>query len=224
MNVLWLEQTAADVPAEDDWLGPGEKETQSRLRFAKRRADWRLGRWTAKQAVSAHLNTKCPLPDIEIRTAASGAPYVVIREGPAGVAISLSHRAGTAACAVAPIGTAIGCDLELEEERSDGFVADFFTEREMDIVPALAGHSRDQMVTLIWSAKESALKAVHEGLRLDTRFITVAPGDGPGPWHPLRVAFPDCVFKGWWTQRDNLVRTLVTAPDAPPPFEAQRGS
>lgn len=218
MHVFWLEQTAAGVPAEDDWLGPGEKETLSRLRFARRRADWRLGRWTAKQAVCACLNAKYSLPDIEIRAAASGAPEVFIRQQPAGVAISLSHRSGTAACAVAPLGTAIGCDLELVEERSDGFVADFFTEREQSLIPSLPAHSRNQMVTLIWSAKESALKAVRQGLRLDTRFITIAPGNGPGPWHPLRVLFPDCTFHGWWMQRGSLVRTLVTAPDAPPPI------
>ena len=76
------------------------------MRFAKRQADWRLGRWTAKNAVAAYLNLPSDpqaLTDIEIRPAPSGAPEVFIADQPARVTISLSHRAGVAACAVTPV-------------------------------------------------------------------------------------------------------------------------
>lgn len=217
MDVYWLEQVAEDVPEDDEWLGPGEKQILAGLRFAPRRADWRLGRWTAKHAVSAYLKNGYALPEIEIRAAASGAPYVVVREAPAGVAISLSHRSGTAACAVGPFGSAIGCDLETVEERANAFVADFFAERERELVAGLSGHWRALMIALIWSAKESALKVVKEGLRLDTRLVTVVPESGPGVWQALSVSFPACTLGGWWRQQGDLVRTLVTAPKAGPP-------
>src|SRR6476469_10047436 len=79
--VYWLEQTQADVPAENDWLSARESVCLSGLRVAKRRADWRLGRWTAKCAVASFLNLSMDAQDlaqIEIRPASSGAPEIFI--------------------------------------------------------------------------------------------------------------------------------------------------
>ena len=59
MNVYWLEQSDGDVPVGDGWLSAGERATLDRLRIPKRRADWRLGRWTAKCAAAAYLNLEC---------------------------------------------------------------------------------------------------------------------------------------------------------------------
>ena len=56
MRVFWLEQTEADVPPSNDWLGPAELDRCNAFRFAKRRNDWRLGRWTAKCALAAYLD------------------------------------------------------------------------------------------------------------------------------------------------------------------------
>ena len=77
MDVCWLEQTEADVPAENDWLNASEAARLNAMRFAKRRADWRLGRWTAKRALAVCLNLpfdRRALAGIEIRSAPSGAP------------------------------------------------------------------------------------------------------------------------------------------------------
>src|ERR1039457_2252479 len=103
MDVYWLEQTAADVPVENDWLHASEAVRLNGLRFPKRRADWRLGRWTAKHAVAVCLNLSLDhhsLAAIEIRPATSGAPEVFLANAPARASISLSHREGTAVCAV----------------------------------------------------------------------------------------------------------------------------
>ena len=103
MDVYWLEQTATDVPVENDWLNASETVRLNGLRFPKRRADWRLGRWTAKRAVAVCLNLpldRHTLAGIEIRPAPSGAPEVFLANTPAHATISLSHREGTAVCAV----------------------------------------------------------------------------------------------------------------------------
>ena len=117
MDVYWLEQTEADVPAENRWLSPGELLTLGRLRFAKRSSDWRLGRWTAKRALAHCLNLPShinALANIEIQAAPSGAPEVVLPNQRAAVTISLSHRAGTAVCAVAQCSiTQSRCDRSL---------------------------------------------------------------------------------------------------------------
>src|SRR5690349_10301987 len=123
MDVYWLEQSASEVPESDDWLTPAERARLDSLRFPKRRADWRLGRWTAKQAVAVCLELRSPAA-VEIRAAASGAPLAFVAGERARVAISISHRGGVAVCAVAPGAMSLGCDLEVVEPRSAEFVTD----------------------------------------------------------------------------------------------------
>ncbi len=221
--VHWLEQAAADVPATDDWLAPAERAHQAELRAPGRLADWRLGRWTAKRAVAARLAAGGPPPApaaVEVRAAADGAPEVLVRGRPAPLLISLSHRAGLAVCMAAPAGTALGCDLELVEPRSDAFVADYLTAPERAAVQAAAA-DRPLLVALLWSAKESALKALRTGLRLDTRWVAVDPpaAAGPGRWCPLTVRHPATgrVFHGWWRHDAGRVLTMVAAPPPAPP-------
>jgi 4'-phosphopantetheinyl transferase len=226
MDVHWFEQTDADVPADNDWLSEGEAARLLDIRFPKRRAEWRLGRWTAKHAVAAYLNQLHSLAQMEVRPAPCGAPEVFLAEKPAPVVISLSHRDGLAVCAVAPSGIALGCDLETIEPRSDAFVADYFTAEEQAMVARASVTDRSRIVALLWSAKESALKALRAGLRLDTRCVTATPVDALEPaaddlngWRPLRVRCTgDQVFPGWWRCTGNFVRTLVTAPASLPPI------
>ena len=240
MNVYWLEQTEADVPADNDWLSAPEAVCLNAMHFAKRRADWRLGRWTAKRALSVILDMPAYplLRKIEIRAAASGAPEVFFDNRPAAVTISLSHRAGIAACAVAISHVEMGCDLEMIEPRSDAFVADYFTLEEQELVARASAAERDRLTALLWSGKESALKALREGLRLDTRWVIVIPCvtslDLNG-WSELRVRYRrgrdagdgyygdrssgDHVFHGWWQHVDGIVRTVV---GAPPPHSPVR--
>src|SRR6202043_2691519 len=61
MNIHWLEKTKADLPAENQWLNANETLRLNAMRIPKRRADWRLGRWTAKHAVAACLNLSTEL-------------------------------------------------------------------------------------------------------------------------------------------------------------------
>jgi 4'-phosphopantetheinyl transferase len=176
MNIFWLQQTEANVPAEKDWLAPAELLRIEGMRFLKRRRDYLLGRWTAKCALAAYLDWPTyadVLSDIDVGTAPSGAPTVMIRGERAQLVVSISHCSGQAICSVAHSGIALGCDLELVEPRSDAFLRDYFTAEEQEIVEAAPEPDRAWLVTLFWSAKESALKALQEGLRLDTRSVVV---------------------------------------------------
>jgi len=227
MKVHWLEQTELDVPAENVWLSANEAACLKGMRFAKRRADWRLGRWTAKRALSVCLDVPGH-PEVfkkmDIRPAPSGAPEVYFANQPAPVTISLSHRDGIAACAVVMSGAEMGCDLEIVEPRSDAFVADYFTAEEQALVARASAADRPWLLALLWSAKESALKALHEGLRLDTRCVVVSPFDESialNGWSPLRVRYTGgVVFHGWWQLAETVVRTVVglPAPDSPIPL------
>ena len=225
MNVYWFEQKEADVPAANDWLSANEAFCLSGLRIAKRRTDWRLGRWTAKCALSAYLEMPANpqvFNKMDIRSAPCGAPEAFFGEQPAAVTISLSHRSGVAICAVAMSGVEMGCDLEMVEPRSDAFVADYFTVEEQALVARASTADRTWLLALLWSAKESALKALHEGLRLDTRSVVVSPGEGSfdlNGWSPLQVRYTEGqAFHCWWQQADGIVRTLVAAPPPNPPI------
>ena len=81
MDVYWLEQTEADVPSGEDWLSANEVVRLNSMRVAKRRADWRLGRWTAKCALAIYLTLPDhlqSLQEIEMRPAPSGAPEAFV--------------------------------------------------------------------------------------------------------------------------------------------------
>jgi 4'-phosphopantetheinyl transferase len=219
MHVYWLEQTEENVPAGNDWLGASETICLNGMRFAKRRTDWRLGRWTAKRAVASWLNLPAhpqALAKIEIRPAPSGAPEAFVANTPAPVTISLSHRAGTAMCAVAASGVKLGCDLEIIEPRSEAFVADYFATEEQALVARASPAGRSQISALLWSGKESAMKALREGLRLDTRCVIVSPSDRSfdfAGWSRLQVQCTGGqVFHGWWQNTDRILRTVVADP------------
>jgi len=253
MDVYWLEQNMTDVPRTQDWLSLWEANHARSLRFPKRLSDWLLGRWTAKNAVSVFFGIPSQphaLSDIEIRPSPSGAPQVFLRGALSGVEISLSHRAGVAACVLAPSGVPLGCDLETIEAHGDTFSADYFTDEEQALVTQASTEAEGmRALTLLWSAKESALKALGEGLRVDTRRVVVSlPGldknqdknertstlnfSACAPafsrhvgWSPLRVHYAgQQIFHGWWNQTGPLLRTVLAIPAPNPPILLQQTS
>lgn len=216
MRVRWFEQTEKDLPIENDWLSGNEITRLAGMRFPKRRSDWRLGRWTAKRALAFYLGMPSGpdvLRKIEIRPEPSGAPVTFILGDRFPVSISLSHSSGTALCAIAPEGVALGCDLEVVEERHPAFAADYFTDEEQQCVVSSPLSDRYRKLTLLWSAKESALKALRTGLRLDTRSVRVHLPEtefDPSSWSTFEVSSPGGqIFHGWHATADNLVRTIV---------------
>jgi 4'-phosphopantetheinyl transferase len=226
VGVYWLEQIEADVPVGDQWLNAGEKSRVATLRFHKRRSDWRLGRWTAKRAVASCLNFGFDfdsLRDIEIRAALSGVPEVFLFNQRTTISLSLSHRAGRALCVIGFSGASLGGDLELVERRDRSFVTDFFTTNEQELVEQASAGDRALLVTLLWSAKESALKALRVGLRFDTVSVEVTPEyttpcREEGSLQGIRVdwsrLFTRCIGNkilcGWWRNENDMVRTIVS--------------
>lgn len=220
LHLAWA--GTADVPDGDAWLSMAERAVLDGLGVPKRRADWRLGRWTAKRAVRSLLRPTLDEADpsvIEILADGDGRPGV----GFAGVHLSLSHSAGVGYAAASTGAAPIGCDVEGLESRSALFVADYFTERESAVVQRTPPETAPLITNLIWSAKESALKALGQGLRIDTRTVEVDAGDWgrglpatgrAGPvdrgWRPLRASGPGgSRFQGSWRVRDGMVWTVL---------------
>lgn len=224
-DIGWAVQRRGDVPPGVDWLTAAEKETLERFRFIKRRADWRLGRWTAKRAVCAFLGgSNGPgVGEVEVISNPDGIPEVRVAGRSDAVTISISHAGGVGLCAVSDPGRAVGCDVETVEIRRESFMADYFTEDEKGFVTGLDPADRPLFVTLIWSAKESTLKAIGKGLSRDTRTVNVrvsrAPGAGGWSGLDAKSSDPAGAFRGWWRTDGGSVFTIVAdeSPVAEPP-------
>lgn len=224
---MWLlAHGEQEVGAGLDWLAPRERCLLSSLKYTKRRVEFLTRRWTTKRAVATVLgrgHEPSALAGIEIRHHPSGAPWVAVDGQAAAIDVSISDRAGLAVCLVGPPGQQglLGIDLELVEPRSDAFVGDFFTEREVVAVRRLAsGEARDVAANLIWSAKEAALKVLKVGLRADTREVEVEWGglQRPDGWSALSMTHRDgSAFSGWWRRDGEFVLTIAGRHPAAPP-------
>lgn len=209
----WLARTERDLPEDDGWLSAAEMETCAEMRFTKRRREFRVSRWTAKQAMAALPDCAVGPSRLEVRHHPSGAPTAWVDGRPLPVGISLSDRAGWAMCLLGLGPGDVGCDLELVEPRSAAFARDFFTAAERRFV----GES-DLWANLVWSAKESALKVLRTGLGRDTRTVEVTVCRAASGWSPLimRVG-PAQALTGWWVRYNDFLLTVATAVPTPPP-------
>ena len=224
MSVVWHSQGMTDVPADDGWLSPREAAWVARMHFEKRRSEFRMGRWTAKNAIALFLGRPCSpetLHAVEIDRAPDGAPAPMVEGGPAPASISMTDRADQAVCVVSEPGLGLGVDLELVEPRTDAFVADYLTEAERRFVEEST--NREELglrANLVWCGKESALKVLRTGLRRDTRSVEVSfpdepPADG---WSAMTVrAVEGGEYPGWWRRYGEFLLTVAATGAFPPP-------
>lgn len=223
-SIFWITQTLEQVPPDNNWLSKAEQQVLAGFRFPKRRNDWLLGRWTAKQAIHKQcVPIHVPLHSIEIRAEAdTGAPLAFLEGSPSEFVVSISHSRNRCLCIIGGAGIELGCDLEWIEPREENFAADYFTPAEIETV--LKAPVDSAVVTnLIWSAKESVLKAIRKGLSRDTRSVSISPSfggtvDSWNSWigHCLETSG---LFHGWWRTMDGFVCTIASGQPADTPQE-----
>lgn len=233
--IHWLIQHAETHPdlalgvPPADLLSAQEHAVFDALKTAKRRHDWLLGRWTAKHLVQQVLwqqGDDVLLSAVSVLAAPDGAPQLDNQQLPAldRMSISISHSQQTGFCAaVTQTAWPLGADIERIEPRSPGFVAGYFTEEEQARVAQTAPLLRPMLATAVWSAKESALKAIRQGLRLDTRCVAclLAPvAVPPLDWVPFEIEWDARylgslagttmpTLTGWWRTQGDFVLTLA---------------
>src|SRR4051812_31429031 len=118
VEVNWFEQTASDVPGADTWLSGPEMASLRPTATLKRRSDWRLGRWTAKNCAALYFDLPRDLAELErirILPAPSGAPQLFYQNEPLPASIALSHSGTTAIAAIGDPAVQLGCDIETVE-------------------------------------------------------------------------------------------------------------
>jgi phosphopantetheinyl transferase/acyl carrier protein len=170
-------------------LGPNECSQWNSMRAVdKRRHEWLLGRYAAKQAVQSLL--KLDLRAIEIVSDPYGRPQVKYRgadpqvcAGPPGpaepawtpaaglescptiAAISIAHSQGKAAAlAVLNPQALVGIDLESLHHRREDFAAIAFSPDERRLLSNFHPELRQEWALRMWCAKEAAGKAIGRGL------------------------------------------------------------
>ena len=212
------------------FLSAAEEAVYAKFRFAERRRKWLIGRRAAKELVARTLASetgRAPPPprDITVANEPSGAPFAEVRGyGRITRDLSLSHRStfGLAALAAEP-GVALGADLELIVPRDPGLVRDFFSADEAGRVANHTGRAAELEVARIWSAKESVLKAMKLGLRLDTRSVVIGDEHEVPQWVPplpdwractAHVQKPALRFRVYWRDQGPYVITVALQHDA----------
>jgi 4'-phosphopantetheinyl transferase len=216
MDVHWLSRSWQQVPDTFEWLHPSEKEVLGQFKFDKRKNDWLLGRWTAKNAVISYfkdVKNELSFHNLEIIKASDGAPEVFYEGEPFPCIISLSHSNEMGFCTIARPQIKIGCDLEKIESRSQSFLNDYFTEKELSNITAYGKENIPLLGNLLWSAKESVMKALRVGLSIDTRQVQIEclPSNESGIWKTFDIYLPnyDVKLYGKWQLYQGFVYTIV---------------
>ena len=213
-QLYYTTQDWYQLPTELDWLTKAERERLKGFRFDKRRRDWLLGRWAAKIALLRISDLpRWDIRRFQIDSASDGAPVPLLDGLPCAVELSLSHSHERAFAAVSRGATALGCDIEFVEPRSDVFVETYFTDSERVHVDDVGPRNRDSAVTKIWSAKESTLKALRIGLKVDTRSVEVIDdGNRTGEdWNKARTVVDDAgEFACRWRVDRGFMLTIAT--------------
>ncbi len=153
----------------DSYFTKAGKVLYSRLKVKKRRMEWSAGQIAAKRAISIKFNL--PEDEIEIVKDEMGKPKGVYQ----GVdfPVTISHSNGYA-IAVSDEYLNLGFDLEKVEERDKSFIKTAFTKNEIEefsIEP-----EKIQIITQLWSIKESAMKAKGTGLKAKLKSTKVQNG------------------------------------------------
>lgn len=149
-----------------EWLHREEQERLQTLHYEKRHLEWLGGRICAKQAALHYLHdnpsapTALRAPQLQIKTAASGRPFLDISALPADLSIphiSISHSRRYAVAVAAS--TPCGIDIQVTSDAL-GRVQDRFCSQEEE---GILGCDLKKMqlpdhLTLLWAAKEAVKK------------------------------------------------------------------
>jgi 4'-phosphopantetheinyl transferase len=134
-----------------------------------------------------------------VRAAADGAPEAFAADVRLPLTISISHSAGRALAAVRAAEEPLGADVERIEPRDPLLVEDFFSPADAAAVALEPPRDRDRMITILWTGKEAALKALRRGLRDDSRGVRVTLLDAKAAaWQRFEVATAGAALAGWW--------------------------
>jgi len=135
----------------------------------KRKGDFLLGRYCAKMALVA-LEKHLTFQDIHIDVGVFNQPIIKIPKSH--YQVSISHTQSSAIALVFPEEQPMGIDLEILSVESKAVLINQFTNHEIALVRMHRDYIED-IVTLLWTAKESLSKILKTGLTLALNLLEV---------------------------------------------------
>lgn len=143
-------------------LHPQERDYFETLKFEKRIKRYLMGRYVAKQAVSALTGEK-DLSNILIQSGIFTQPIVVSNQQ--NIQVSITHSDNFAAALAFPEVHPMGIDLEKINLNQNEVLESQMTEAEKERIRFLSfSYSYETLLTLLWTAKEALSKALKTGL------------------------------------------------------------
>ena len=160
-----------------EWLGlyalsAVEVDQAMRLRSVRARAAYVACRSLLRALVSTYAHV--PVDQIEIGQGEYGKPVVTYPTGKC-VEFNISHSRQVSVLAMAPA-VPIGVDVVevAEVPEGQGFARRVLTDRELGVWSALQHNRRAEWLGRVWAAKESYLKWIGVGLKVDPRTVDVS--------------------------------------------------
>lgn len=142
----------------------------------RRRREWLLGRFAAKDAVRLFLKSQhaleiCPA-DIEIITGKHGQPVVVgepIEKVGSRLSISIAHSGWVALAIAGDCGDyrgvgGVGVDVERVDQNLDNVARIALTQKERLLLSPVPASRRNEWLLRLWCAKEAVAKALGRGM------------------------------------------------------------
>lgn len=169
-----LKEAIAHPP---EFLTGYELEKFTELAVEKRRIEFLFGRIAVKLLLLKVLKVADEFVNYEIINDEAGRPVGYLRFNDQekirlNHCISISHRGGSACAAVSIDSSSIGIDVELMELLDSAMYDDYFTEEEILTTSGLSV-STPFTLSLLWSIKESILKAAGKGLMVSARMVEI---------------------------------------------------
>ena len=216
-SIFWLSVLSAQVPSDDRWLSDWERQRLDGFGSLQRQRDFRLGRWTAKQALKYWRTASpetVPWGTFEMHNDDHGRPIAIADGTVLDLPISISHRQGRALCVLAPRVGLVGCDIETVEVHSASFVHDHLTALEKETVDR-SSLAPNQAITVLWSAKEAVYKAQDQVVPIVASDIDIGfgPEDPVDGWRTFRAQIGRLggrQHQGWWRLIGSWVLTVIT--------------
>lgn len=145
----------------DKLLHPQEKAHFDMLQFERRKKSFALGRISAKKAISDFLNEDDPR-NILIQSGIFNHP-VIGYPGNSNAQVSITHCDDLGASIAFKETYPMGIDIEKVNSENLEVISSQLTREEVDLLQALP-YPHEEMLTLLWTAKEALSKVLKTGL------------------------------------------------------------
>lgn len=151
-------------------LHPQELDYYESVQSEKRKKEYLLGRYAAKEALKNFLN-ESQLSKINIYPGPLGEPVIHHETGFA-MEVSISHSHEMIGGLVFPKGYSIGLDIEKIDPRRMDAIKSKSSEEEILQLENLK-EDRNSLLTLLWTIKESFSKVLKRGLKADFKELAI---------------------------------------------------